>query len=122
MVVAATKVRANIRAEVRMDFFIGQAPYGRKCASLSLVPPTAFRILLAQGNLLASEKKGIREYRREAYRGRIESIVSTVQHPVVSTLVWGQILVGANTAAEVIALLDGAVTVRRAGRDKDVQQ
>jgi hypothetical protein len=72
--------------------------------------------------LLALEKKGIREYRREAYRGRIESIVAMVQHPVVSTLVLGQILDSANTAAEVIALLDEAVTVGVAGINRDVQQ
>jgi hypothetical protein len=72
--------------------------------------------------LLSLEKKGIREYRREAYRGRIESLVTMVQHPFVATLVLGQILESATTAAEVIALLDEAVTVGGAGTNRNAQQ
>jgi hypothetical protein len=72
--------------------------------------------------LLALEKRGIREQRREAYRGRIESIVATLEHPFVATMVLSQILEMATTEAKVIALLDEAVIVGVAGINRDTQQ
>jgi hypothetical protein len=55
-------------------------------------------------------------------RGRIESIVATLEHPFVATMVLSQILEMATTEAKVIALLDEAVIVGVAGINRDTQQ
>jgi hypothetical protein len=63
----------------------------------------------AHAFMIGLEKKGLREYRREVYRGRIESMVARLKHPFLVALVLVQILENATTGAQAVAMLDEAL-------------